>query len=47
MVVTDGGVYENFGVSVMEPERDGGVSAITYDPEILIVSDAGGRTTER
>ena len=41
VVVTDGGVYENLGVSVMEPERDGGISEISYDPEILIASDAG------
>ena len=41
MVVTDGGVYENLGVSVMEPDRDGRVSAISYEPEILIASDAG------
>ena len=41
VMVTDGGVYENLGVSVMEPNRDGRVSAISYEPEILIVSDAG------
>ena len=41
VVVTDGGVYENLGVSVMQPDRDGRVSSITYQPEILIVSDAG------
>ena len=41
VVVTDGGVYENLGVSVMEPDRDGRVSAISYEPEILIASDAG------
>ena len=41
VVVTDGGVYENLGVSVMEPGRDGRVSAISYEPEVLIVSDAG------
>ena len=41
VVVTDGGVYENLGVSVMEPELDRKVSAIGFEPEILIVSDAG------
>ena len=41
VVVTDGGVYENLGVSVMEPDRDKGVSAISYEPDVLIVSDAG------
>ena len=41
VVVTDGGVYENLGVSVMEPDRDGRVSAISYEPQILIASDAG------
>ena len=39
VVVTDGGVYENLGVSVMEP--DGRISAISYEPDIVIASDAG------
>ena len=41
VVVTDGGVFENLGVSVMEPGRDSRVSAIAYNPDIIIVSDAG------
>ena len=41
VIVTDGGVFENLGVSVMEPGRDSQVSAITYNPDIIIVSDAG------
>ena len=41
VIVTDGGVFENLGVSVMEPGRDSRVSAISYDPDIIIVSDAG------
>ena len=41
VIVTDGGVFENLGVSVMEPGRDSQISAITYNPDIIIVSDAG------
>lgn len=41
LMVTDGGVFENLGVSVMEPGRDSRISAITYSPDIIIVSDAG------
>ncbi len=41
VIVTDGGVYENLGVSVMEPGRNLTVSKISYAPEIIIVSDAG------
>ena len=41
VVVTDGGVFENLGVSVMEPGRDPNVSGISYSPDALIVSDAG------
>ena len=35
VIVTDGGVFENLGVSVMEPSRDSQVSAIAYNPDII------------
>ena len=41
VIVTDGGVFENLGVSVMEPGRDSRFSAVTYNPDIIIASDAG------
>ena len=33
-------MFENLGVSVMEPGRDPEVSAISYNPDIIIASDA-------
>ena len=41
VIVTDGGVFENLGVSVMEPGRDARFSIIAYKPDIIIASDAG------
>ena len=41
VIVTDGGVFENLGVSVMEAGRDSQFSAIAYNPDIIIASDAG------
>ena len=41
VIVTDGGVFDNLGVSVMEPGRDPQISAISYEPDIIIASDAG------
>ena len=41
VIVTDGGVFENLGVSVMEPGRDSQFSGISYNPDIIIASDAG------
>ena len=41
VVVTDGGVFENLGLSVMEPGRDAKISAVSYNPDIIIASDAG------
>lgn len=41
LLITDGGVFENIGVSVMEPGRDSSFSAIGYSPKIIIASDAG------
>ena len=40
VIVTDGGVFENMGVSVMEPGRDPEISIVDYSPTVLIVSDA-------
>ena len=41
VIVTDGGVFENLGVSVMEPDRDEHISGVNFRPNIIIVSDAG------
>jgi predicted acylesterase/phospholipase RssA/proteasome lid subunit RPN8/RPN11 len=41
VIITDGGVYENIGVSVMEPNRDQSFSIVNYSPEIIIACDAG------
>lgn len=41
VIVTDGGVFENLGVTVMEPGRNPEFSAIAYDVDIIIASDAG------
>ncbi len=41
VVITDGGVYENLGVSCMEPGRSSDYSVVTYNPEIIISCDAG------
>ena len=41
VIVTDGGVFENLGVTVMEPGRDPKISAIVYNVDIIIASDAG------
>lgn len=41
IIVTDGGVFENLGVSVMEPGRDAQHSVMVYNPDIIIASDAG------
>ncbi len=41
VIVTDGGVFENLGISVMEPGRNPVFNPIGYEPEILIASDAG------
>ena len=41
LIVTDGGVFENLGVSVMEPGRNSQISKITYEPDIIIASDSG------
>ena len=41
VIVTDGGVFENLGVTVMEPGRDHRFSAISHEVDIIIASDAG------
>ena len=41
VLVTDGGVFENLGVSVMEPGRDSSISGVSYSVDTIIVSDAG------
>ena len=46
VTVTDGGVFENLGVTVMEPGRNPEISAIGYSVDIIIASDAGGRPVQ-
>ncbi len=41
VLVTDGGVFENLGVSVMEPGRDHSISRISHSVDTILVSDAG------
>jgi NTE family protein len=40
VVLTDGGVFDNLGTSVLEPGRDPGIT-VTYDPAYVIACDAG------
>lgn len=40
VALTDGGVFDNLGTSVLEPGRDPGVT-VTYDPAYVIACDAG------
>ena len=41
VLLTDGGVFENLGVSPMEPGRNPQISTNVYDPAYLICCDAG------
>ena len=41
VLVTDGGVFENLGVSVMEPGRNPEISRVSYSVDTIIASDAG------
>lgn len=41
VVLTDGGVFENLGVSPMEPGRTSSVSTNVFDPDYIICCDAG------
>jgi NTE family protein len=40
VVLTDGGVFDNLGTSVLEPGRDAGIT-VTYNPDYVIACDAG------
>lgn len=41
MLLTDGGVYDNLGLSVFEPGRSAGHTAHVYDVDYVIACDAG------
>ena len=41
VILTDGGVYENLGVSCMTPGRDPGISSNVFSPRYIICCDAG------
>ena len=41
VLLTDGGVYDNLGVQVLEPGRDPGVSLHTYPCQYIIACNAG------
>ena len=41
VLLTDGGVYDNLGLQVLEPDRDATVSLHTFPCEYLIVCNAG------
>lgn len=41
VLLTDGGVFENLGVSPMEPGRTPSISTNVFDPEYIISCDAG------
>jgi NTE family protein len=41
VILTDGGVYENLGVTCMEPGRSADFSTNVYTPEYIICCDAG------
>ena len=41
VVLTDGGVFENLGVSPMEPGRDSSISTNVFRPDYIICCDAG------
>ncbi len=41
VLLTDGGVFENLGVSPMEPGRTAAISTNVFDPEYIICCDAG------
>jgi NTE family protein len=41
VLLTDGGVYDNLGLQVLEPARDPGISLHTFGCEYLIVCNAG------
>jgi NTE family protein len=41
ILLTDGGVYENLGISCMEPGRDSDISAHVFSPDYIICCNAG------
>ena len=41
VLLTDGGVFENLGVSPMEPGRTPSISTNVFDPDFIICCDAG------
>ena len=41
VLLTDGGVFENLGVSPMEPGRSPAISTNVFDPDYIICCDAG------
>ena len=41
VLLTDGGVFENIGVSPMEPGRTPSISTNVFDPDYIICCDAG------
>ena len=41
VLLTDGGIYDNLGVQVLEPDRSGDFSVHTFQCEYLIVCSAG------
>jgi len=41
VLLTDGGVYDNLGLSVLEPGRSSSYTAHTYDVDYIIACDAG------
>lgn len=41
VILTDGGVYDNLGVTCMEPGRDAAYSTNVFTPEYIICCDAG------
>ena len=41
VLLTDGGVFENLGVSPMEPGREPSISTNVFNPEYIICCDAG------
>ncbi|WP_081861692.1 patatin-like phospholipase family protein [Cellulomonas sp. HZM] len=48
LLMTDGGVYDNLGVSPLLPGRERAYSAHVYDLDYLVVADAGrGRANRR
>ena len=40
-ILTDGGVYENLGVTCMAPDRDAAYSTNAFSPDYIICCDAG------